>query len=146
MRVFVQNEAGSDQKHVHNEKTLEYKGTRRVSRPYPYPYGFILNTTSGDCDNLDCFVITEQELKSGDIVDCEPVGIMEVLHNGKKDHKVLAILNGEKAQIDSEVKQKLSDFVNHIFDYMKEEVIVVGKFLGQEGAIANIQHCLDDKG
>jgi inorganic pyrophosphatase len=145
MRVFVQNEAGSDQKHVHNEKTLEYKGTRRVSRPYTYPYGFILNTTSGDGDNLDCFVITDQELKSGDIVDCEPVGIMEVLHNGKEDHKILAVLNGEKAQIDREVKQKLSDFVSHIFDYMKEEVIVVGKFLGQEEAIANIQQCLDQR-
>lgn len=145
MRVFVQNEAGLDQKHLHNEKTLKYKGTRRVSRPHPYPYGFILNTTSGDGDNLDCFVITDQELKSGDIVDCEPVGIMEVFYNGKEDHKVLAILNGEKTQIDSKVKQELSDFVNHIFDYMKEEVMVVGKLLGREEAIANIQHCLDNK-
>jgi inorganic pyrophosphatase len=70
---------------------------------------------------------------------------MEVLHNGKEDHKILAVLNGEKAQIDREVKQKLSDFVSHIFDYMKEEVIVVGKFLGQEEAIANIQQCLDQR-
>ncbi len=146
MKVFVQNEAGSDQKHTHNEKTLEYRGTRRVSRPYPYPYGFILNTTSGDGDNLDCFVITDQELKSGDIVDCGSVGIMEVFHNGKEDHKILAVLNREKAQIDRAVKQELRDFVNHVFDHMKEEVIVVGKFLGRKEAIANIRHCLDDKG
>jgi inorganic pyrophosphatase len=143
MRVFVQNQAGSDRKHVHDEKTLEYKETRRVSRPYPYAYGFILNTTSGDGDNLDSFVITDRELKSGELVDCEPVGIMEVFHNGKEDHKVLAVLKGEKAQVDRDVKQTLTEFVNHIFDHMKEEVIVVGEFQGQEEALAHIQHCLD---
>ena len=143
MRVFVQNQAGSDRKHVHDEKTLEYKETRKVSRPYPYPYGFILNTTSGDGDNLDCFLITDRDLKSGDIVDCEPVGIMEVSHNGKEDHKILAVLKGEKSRIDRAVEQKLIEFVNHIFDHMKEEVIVVGQFLGRKEAIANIQHCLD---
>ena len=54
IKVFIQNEAGSDQKHLHDEKTLEYKHTVRVSRSYPFPYGFILDTTSEDGDNLDC--------------------------------------------------------------------------------------------
>ncbi len=63
MKVFIENEAGSDQKNVYNEKTLEYRETFTVSRKYPFPYGFILKTTSGDGDNLDCFVITEQKLK-----------------------------------------------------------------------------------
>ena len=60
MKVFIENESGTDQKNVYNEKTLEYKKTVTVSRKYPFPYGFILDTTSGDGDNLDCFIITEK--------------------------------------------------------------------------------------
>mgnify|MGYP001570857230 CR=1 FL=1 len=65
MKAFIENEAGSNQKNIYNEKTLEYKKTVTVSRKYPYPYGFILDTTSGDGDNLDVFVLTEKKLKSG---------------------------------------------------------------------------------
>ena len=77
MKVFIENEAGSDQKNLYNEKTLEYKKTVTVSRKYPYPYGFILDTTSGDGDNLDCFIITERKVKTGQIIECEPIGLME---------------------------------------------------------------------
>ncbi len=58
LKVYIQNEAGSNLKHYHNEKTLILKRTVEVSRPYPFPYGFILDTTSADGLNLDCFVIT----------------------------------------------------------------------------------------
>ena len=70
MKVFIENEAGSNQKNLYNEKTLEYRKTVGVSRKYPYPYGFILETTSGDGDNLDCFILTEKKLKTGSIVNC----------------------------------------------------------------------------
>lgn len=63
MKIFIENEAGSDQKNLYNEKTLEYKKTVTVSRKYPYPYGFALDTTSGDGDNVDVFVITDQKIK-----------------------------------------------------------------------------------
>ncbi len=41
VRVFIQNAAGSDVKNFHDEKTLELKYGKRVTLPYPYPYGFI---------------------------------------------------------------------------------------------------------
>lgn len=53
MKVFIENEAGSDQKNIYDEKALEYKRSHTISRKYPYPYGFILKTTSGDGDNVD---------------------------------------------------------------------------------------------
>jgi hypothetical protein len=45
LRVFIQNEPGSNRKNYHDEKTLEYKSTKVLSRPYPFPYGFIVGTT-----------------------------------------------------------------------------------------------------
>ena len=48
VQVFIQNEAGSNQKHHHNEKTLEWKRVAKVSRAYPFPYGFIVGTSADD--------------------------------------------------------------------------------------------------
>jgi len=65
MRVFIENEAGSFVKHYHNEKTLEPGGESRVSRAYPFPYGFVLNTSAADGDNVDCFVLTTERCAQG---------------------------------------------------------------------------------
>jgi inorganic pyrophosphatase len=64
IRVFIQNEAGSARKHYHNEKTLELVRVADVSEPYPYPYGFILDTTAEDGWNVDCYVITDRPLRA----------------------------------------------------------------------------------
>lgn len=143
MKVFIENEAGSDQKNLYNEETLEYKKTVTVSRKYPFPYGFILGTTSGDGDNLDCFVITEQKLKTGQTVECEPIGLMEQVEDGKEDYKILARLPGEETTIGDEIRSKLTDFVLHIFDHKADKLVQVGRYLGKEDAEKYIEQHLD---
>src|SRR3989344_35091 len=136
MKVFIENEACSDQKNIYDEKTLEYKKTYTVSRKYPFAYGFILETTSGDGDNLDCFVITEKKLKKGEIVACEPIGTMEQFEDedSKEDHNILAKMPGEEVVVDEKVKNTLTDFVLHVFDHKPEKIVKVGKFLDKEAA------------
>jgi len=143
IKVFIQNEAGSNQKHLHDEKTLEYKHAVTVPRPYPFPYGFILDTTSEDGDNLDCFVITEQPLKTGSIVECEPIALLEQIEDSEEDHNVLAALLGEAPEIDSAMMDTFRDFVSHVFDYVPGKEIAVGRLLPREAAEAQIQLCLD---
>lgn len=143
MKVFIENEAGFDQKNLYNEKTLEYKKTVIVSRKYPFPYGFILDTTSGDGDNLDCFVLTKQKLKTGQIIECEPIGIMEQIEDGKEDHNVLAKLSGENAEVNDKIKEELTEFVLHVFDHRVGNVVKVRRFLGKEEAEKYIRQCLD---
>ena len=152
MKVFIENEAGSNQKNLYNEKTLEYKKTVTVSREYPYPYGFILDTTSGDGDNLDCFIITNKKLQSGKIYDCEPVGLMEQTETSwdpdkkeveEQDHNILASLKGESAEINNSVKEKLINFASHVFDHIEGKVVKVGKFLGKEEALKEVKSSLD---
>src|SRR5688572_14782766 len=111
IKVFIQNESGSNRKHYHDEKTLEWKRSGEVSRPYPFPYGFIIGTTAADDCNVDCFVITQQPLKTGQIVECEVVGLMEQIEDGQEDHNVLAVPFGEQAEVDHTVQQILSKFV-----------------------------------
>ncbi|MHA1661062.1 MAG: inorganic diphosphatase [Promethearchaeota archaeon] len=153
MKVFIENEAGSDQKNLYNEKTLEYRKTVTVSRKYPYPYGFIIDTTSGDGDNLDVFVITNKKLKRGQIVECDPVGLMEQVEKSwdkskndveEIDHNILAVLIGEKQNvINKEVKDYLTDFVLHVFDHIRKNKNRIGNFLDKKEAIRYIEKCKD---
>lgn len=145
IKVFIENEANSDQKNLYDEKTLEYKKTYTVSRKYPFPYGFILNTTSGDGDNLDCFIITEKQLKTGQIIKCEPIGVMEQFEDkdGKEDHNILAKLSGEKVLVDQNIIESLTEFVLHVFDHRPGKIVKVGRFLNRKAAEEYIQKCLD---
>ena len=147
IKVFIESEAGSDQKNIFDEKTLKYSRTRTVSRKYPFPYGFILDSRSEDGGNIDCFVITAKKLKSGEIVECKPIGILEQFETSwdpKKqgaeevDHNVLAALSDEETNVDDEVKSNLSDFVSHIFDHLPNKKVRVGNFLDENFALKYI--------
>jgi inorganic pyrophosphatase len=134
MKVFIENEAGSFVKHLHDEKTLKLEGTTRVSRAYPLPYGFVLDTSAEDGDNVDCFVLTARPLRSREIVDCEPVGLMEQIEDGQVDHKVLAVLPGEEVELDSKTRQSLIDFASHVFDHVPGKSMKVGEFGDRKAA------------
>jgi inorganic pyrophosphatase len=144
MKVFIQNEAGSSQKNYHDEKTLEWKSVVPVSRCYPFAYGFVIGTSSADGCNLDCFVITQQKLKMGQVVECEPIGLMEQVEDGKEDHNILAALKSEDVAIDREVQAMLTEFVCHVFDHVEGKQIRVGRFLGPREAMAHLEASLED--
>ena len=135
MKVFIENEAGSLVKHIHDEKRLELRGTETVSKPYPYPYGFVLNTTAEDGDNVDCFVITTRVLHRGDVVECEAFSLMEQIEDGEIDHKVLALIGGEHIRGD-QVEEALADFCRHVFDHVPGKKMEIGPF-------CDAQHALD---
>ena len=139
LRVFIQNEAGSNRKHYHDEKTLELKRVVDVSRPYPFPYGFILDTTAADGWNVDCYVITRQPLTTGQIVECEPIGLMEQVEDGAEDHNVLATLVGETGTVDAGLQETLRAFSLTVFGHIEGKRMIVGRFLGPREAEAHIR-------
>src|SRR5262245_39901872 len=115
MKVFIENEAGSTIKHLYDERTFELRSTRNVARAYPFPYGFIIGTRSGDGMALDCFLLTRQAIRSGEIVEAEPVGLFEQVEDGQEDHNVLAVLSGETFELTSIIQEELKDFVLNVF-------------------------------
>lgn len=144
VRVFVQNEAGSDQKHYHDEKTLEWIRVVTVSRRYPFPYGFIVGTTADDDCNVDCFVLTDEPLKTGQLVECLVAGLMEQFEDGHEDHNVLAVPSGSTVQTGKAVEDTLSEFVLHVFEHVPGKRINVGRFLDASEAQSHIEARLDD--
>lgn len=135
MKVFIENEAGSNQKNIFNEDTLEYRKTYTVSANYPFPYGFIPNTKSGDGDCLDCFVLTDKPLKSGQIIDAEPIGMYEQVENGETDHKILAVPIGDTWKTDATLEQNFRTFGATVFSHRPNNNVEIGRFLGLDDAL-----------
>ncbi len=144
VKVFIQNEAGSNRKHHHDEKTLQWRRTVEVSRPYPFPYGFILGTTCADGGNLDCFVITEQRIASGDLLDCEVIGLMEQFEDDLEDHNILVRLPKEAVTITTQIESMLTEFVSHVFDHVEGKQMHIGRFLGKARGEAHVRACTDE--
>jgi inorganic pyrophosphatase len=130
LKAFIQNEAGSKIKNRHNEKTLEYLGAVELSESYPFPYGFILETTTEDGDNVDCFVFTQKEMGSNTIVECSVIGLLELYENGEKDHKVIAVLPGEHS---SAIEAGL-DSIHRFYENLSKQ-FNVGEFLPVSAAL-----------
>jgi len=136
--VFIENTAGAAVKHHFDETRGVLLGASPVSRPYPYAYGFVLGTQAADGDNLDCFVITERALATGEVVACAVIGLMEQWEDGLIDHNILARPLGETAALTPAVERALAEFVVHVFDHVPGKVIRAGRFLGAEVALEHI--------
>lgn len=141
IEVCIEVEAGSRNKHRYDEMALEYKGTHRISQPYPYPYGFILGTSAEDGDGVDCYIITHDRLLPGTIVDCEPIGLLVQDESGEVDHKVLAAMPGQNVELGPGVLRELQDFIYTIFTQYPEISVSVGPILPRAAALLHIQEC-----
>ncbi len=53
-----------------------------TSMVYPHSYGFIPKTYSEDNDPLDVFVLCQAELLPNVLVECLPIGVIEMIDGG----------------------------------------------------------------
>ncbi len=145
LRVFIENEAGSDIKHHYDEDTYKVLRTERVGAEYPYPYGFVPGTLAPDGDAADCFVITHRALRSGAVVDCEPIALLEQTEGGQTDHNVLAVIAGEPIPDLAEVRATISRFIEQFRAGVPGGEGVPGGLLEVEDAFAYVQTCAEAK-
>jgi len=91
---------------------------------------------------LDCFLLTQEEIPSGEMVEAEPIGMFEQIEDGKEDHNILAVRAGEKFELTVPVEEALRDFVLNVFADVPGKSMTVGRFLGKEEALALIDRSL----
>ena len=145
MKAFVETIAGSTTRTRYDEDTLKFKESFSIQYRYPYPYGFIMNSKGNNLDCIDCYFINNQELKAGEIIDCEPVGMIEMIEDNEIDHKVLmAMNNGNKYDLDK-VYPIIKVFLEHVFEKFDDVVIHIGKLLPKEDAVKYISDVIDSK-
>ena len=141
MQVFIENEAGSRRKNIYDERTLRHLRTVDVSASYPYPYGFVIGTVSGDDDAVDCFVLTAEPLIAGTTLECDPIGLLEQVEDGEIDHKVLAVPSGASATIDETTIVALKKFISGVFAHIPNKRMEIGRLLGRDAAENYLRQC-----
>jgi inorganic pyrophosphatase len=91
--VLIEISKGSQNKYEYNEETdeIELDWVFVNNFCFPFNYGLIPETKSGDGDNLDAFVISSYPINMGAIVKCKPIGMIELTDREEEDNKILAV-------------------------------------------------------
>lgn len=120
-----------------------------TSTHYPQNYGFIPRTLADDGDALDVLVICSQEIVPLAIVDCYPIGILEMIDGGSKDAKILAIAKNDPVYNSFTDIKNIPDHIlqeiRHFFSVYKElegKETIVDQIHGREKAEEIIKKCI----
>lgn len=127
IKAVVEVERGSSKRALIDSrlKIIKY---REVSAPYPFAYGFILDTSSEDGDGIDCYILTNQQLEAGEIIDCVPIGLLEQFENEEVDCKIITILEEDDFRFEQEYIGQIEHFILQIFKKHPEIVISFGEY------------------
>ena len=120
-----------------------------TSTHYPANYGFIPRTFADDGDPLDVLVLMSEALDPLTLVRCYPIGVINMIDNGKNDEKIIAIPFSDPMY---NMYHDIMDLPGHIFDEMAHffsvykalegKETVAGDVNGREAAIQIISDAL----
>jgi len=58
---------------------------------YPGNYGFVPHTLSEDGDPIDVLVCNTRTIVPGAVINCRPIGVLDMEDDGGRDEKILAV-------------------------------------------------------
>ena len=62
-----------------------------TSTHYPANYGFIPRTYADDGDPLDVLVLCSETIQPMTLVECKPIGVLNMIDNDSCDEKIIAV-------------------------------------------------------
>ncbi|MFA6830050.1 MAG: inorganic diphosphatase [Bacilli bacterium] len=128
-----------------------------TSNHYPQNYGFIPKTLAEDHDPLDVLLIMSEPVQPLTLVQSKPIGMIEMVDQGDRDVKILAICPQDPFYQDyddiSQLPKHITDEIEYFFETYKvlegKETLVPGT-RGKEDALKvikkNIQDYIDKYG
>jgi len=117
-----------------------------TSTQYPANYGFIPRTISADGDALDVLVLCSESLDPMSMVQCYPIGMVEMVDNGVSDEKIIAVpfkdpyynLYTDVAKLPKHVSQEIIHFLS-IYKDLEDGKISVHPMVGHTAAMKVIK-------
>ncbi len=93
VNAVIEIPLGEVNKYEWDKQLHVFRLDRNLHSPVHYPgdYGFIPSTLSGDGDALDVLVLVDSPSFSGCLLEVRPIGMLEMLDQGKTDEKILAV-------------------------------------------------------
>lgn len=107
-----------------------------TSTHYPANYGFIPKTYADDLDPLDVLVLCSEQLNPLTLVRCYPIGVMNMMDNGRNDEKIIAIPFNDPTY---NSYTDISQLPQHIFDEMRHFFTVYKSLEHKETAVDEVQ-------
>jgi inorganic pyrophosphatase len=149
--TVVEIPMGSSLKYELDKKTGMLKLDRVLYSAVYYPanYGFIPQTFAEDDDPLDVLVLSQEPVQPLTLVSSRPIGLMTMIDNGRKDHKILAVAVGDPSY--SEIREcaelpahRLSMLRRFFQDYkqLEEKAVEVEEFQPAGTALPVIEDAL----
>ncbi|MBZ0274135.1 inorganic diphosphatase [bacterium] len=118
---------------------------------YPANYGFLPRTLGDDDDPLDVLVLMQEPVVPLSLLYARPIGMMEMVDQGKQDEKIIAIHLHDPAYASynniSELPPHVMQEVRRFFeDYKKLEnkEVLVRDFFGPAKAKDTIRHAIEN--
>ena len=150
--VIVEAPAGSRKKYEYDPK-IEAITLDKVfydDLAFPFNYGHVAKTMAHDDYPLDAFVFSTYPLHTGVVVACRAIGMLEMIDEGKKDHKIFAvpISEGKLANLQNitdlkkEDTEKLLDFYKRVTEVLKKDIKILG-FADKEEAQKELLRTLE---
>jgi len=93
---------------------------------YPCNYGYMPNSLCGDGDPLDVLVVLPLPLVPGTVIQCRPVGVLQMKDEAGEDSKIIAVpitdVTGIYRDIVSveDIDDLLLDQIEHFFEHYKD--------------------------
>jgi inorganic pyrophosphatase len=97
INVIVEIGSGSRNKYEYNKALDIFELDRALHSAifYPGDYGFVPRTLALDDDPLDVLILVSEPTFAGCLVKARPIGLLNMIDDGKPDDKVLAVPVGE---------------------------------------------------
>ena len=120
-----------------------------TSTHYPANYGFIPKTYAEDNDPLDVLVLCQEEILPMTLVDCYPIGIINMVDENENDEKIIAIPKNDPSLSNykdiSELPAHMFDEISHFFEVYKvleNKHTAIKEVSGREAALNCIEKCI----
>jgi len=118
---------------------------------YPAEYGYIENTLAEDNDPLDILVLASTKTFPGCIVDARVIGYLDMVDNGEKDHKIIAVMDHDPRfshihkmeDIQQHMLREITHFFKTYKDLQENKTVEVYDFHDKEEAITLIDECIE---
>ncbi len=138
--AVIEIKRGSKKKYELDKKTgfIILDRVLYTSTHYPANYGFIPRTLADDGDPLDVLVLTNEEIDPLVLVRCYPIGVINMIDNGKNDEKIIAIPFGDP---NYNTYKDITDLPKHLFDEMRHFFSVYKQLEGKSTAVDEVKGC-----